>query len=290
MTDQSFKPFTRGDFFVPTPLLDPAARYPTGASAVRQYDSDFVRKADVATGRTGLISGLGIGPDGMLHILDPQARGLDLYAPTGRPVPVPPHPDAGFGSILFEAGGTYLMGEHLCGGPGPFAGQGRVMRFAADGQLLASFDTETNGGVSGFLGVTHMALSSDGQTLYHVSETGASVYAHDLVENRRLGAFYTRTDPPGMLFGLAMLPDGRLALALGSMMRLLGSDGVAHGDIALPAGRGWANIVVRPGGNSLFVLDFFAGRVVELTLPGFRLLRLVDLGNPQGMTSLVEVP
>ena len=290
MTEQSFLPFARGDFFVPVPTLDAAARYPTGASAVRQYDRDFVPRADVATGRTGLISGLGIGPDGMLHILDPQARGLDLFAPTGQAAPVPPRPDAGFGSILFETGGTYLMGEHLCGGPGPFEGQGRVMRFAADGAWLATFDTQSNGGVGGFLGVTHMALSADGSTLYHVSETGGAVYGHDLVENRRLGAIYARTDPPGMLFGLAMLPDGRLALALGSMLRLITTDGAVEGDIELPAGRGWANIVVRPGGNSLFVLDFFAGRVVELTLPGFRLLRLVDLGNPQGMTSLVEVP
>ena len=290
MTDQSFKPLARGDFFVPAPALDPTARYPTGAGAVRQYDGDFVRKADVATGRTGLISGLGIGPDGALHVLDPQARGLDIFAADGQRMPELPRPDAGFGSILFEAGGTYLMGEHLCGGPGPFEGQGRVMRFAADGSLLATFDTETNGGVGGFLGVTHMALSGDGKTLFHVSETGPSIYAHDLLNNRRLGAFYTRTDPPPMVFGLAMLPDGRLAVALGSMLRLISADGIATGDVELPVGRGWANVVVRPGGDSLFVLDFFAGRVVELTLPGFRLLRLVDLGNPQGMTSLVEVP
>ena len=127
-------------------------------------------------------------------------------------------------------------------------------------------------------------------TLAITSPSLQVIRIHDLVENRRLGAIYTRTDPPGMLFGLAMLPDGRLALALGSMLRLITTDGAVEGDIELPAGRGWANIVVRPGGNSLFVLDFFAGRVVELTLPGFRLLRLVDLGNPQGMTSLVEVP
>ena len=290
MTDQSFKPFARGDFFVPAPTLDVAARYPTGAGSVRQYDSDFVRKADVATGRTGLISGLGIGPDGALHVLDPQARGLDSFAADGFRMPDLPRPDAGFGSVLFEAGGTFLMGEHLCGGPGPFEGQGRVMRFAADGSLLAIFDTQTNGGVGGFLGVTHIALSCDGKTLFHVSETGPSIYAHDLVDNRRLGAFYTRLDPPPMVFGLAMLPDGRLAAALGSMLRLIGPDGVAAGDVELPVGRGWANVVVRPDGNSLFVLDFFAGRIVELTLPDFHLLRLVDLGNPQGMTSLVEVP
>ena len=290
MTDQSFKPFTSGDVFVPAPVLDKTARYPTGAGVVRQYDGDFTLKAAVATGRTGLISGLGIGPDGVLHVMDPQARGIDRFGPDGVKLPAVAVPDAGFGSIVFEGGGTILLGEHLCGGPGPFEGQGRVMRFAADGNAVATFDTETNGGVGGFLGVTHMALSGDGGTLFHVSETGGVVYAHDLAANRRLGIFYTRADPPPMLFGLATLPDGRLAIATGRSIRLVAADGTVAGDIVLPAGRGWANIMVRPDGQSLFVMDFFGGQVAEMSLPGFRIVRLIDLGNPEGMTSMAEVP
>jgi hypothetical protein len=290
LTDQSFLPFAKGDIFVPAPLLDPAARYPTGAGVVRQYDGDFTLKAAVATGRTGLISGLGLSPDRVLHVLDPQARAIDRFGPDGHLLPPWRLPDAGLGSILFESGGTCLIGEHLCGGPGPFAGEGRVLRVAADGAVLASFATATNGGVSGFLGVTHMALSHDGSRLFHVSETGGVVYAHDLAHDRRLGVLYTRADPPPMLFGLATLPDGRVAVATGRSLRLVASDGTVAGDIDLPAGRGWANIIVRPGGGSLFVLDFFGGQLAELSLPGFRFLRLVDLGNPQGMTSVAEVP
>jgi hypothetical protein len=283
-------PFESGDIFVPAPFLDPAARYPTGAGIIRQYDGDFVLKAAVATGRAGLISGLGLGPDKVLHALDPQARCVDRFGPDGHLLPSLALPGAGFGSILFEAGGTCLLGEHLCGPPGPFAGDGRVWRFGADGGLLQTFDTETNGGVSGFLGVTHMALSANGATLFHVSETGGVIYAHDLANDQRLGIFYTRADPPPMLFGLAMLPDGRVAVATGRSLRLIAADGAVAGDIDLPAGRGWANIIVRPGGGSLFVLDFFGGQLAELSLPGFRFLRLVDLGNPQGMTSVAEVP
>ena len=290
MTNQSLSPFSSGDIFVPAPRLDPSARYPTGQGVIRHYDADFRLKAEVDTGHTGLISSLGLSPEGVLHALDPQARARNLYGPDGQPRPVPPAPDAGFGSILFLADGGYLMGEHLCGGPGPFAGHGKVMRFAADGRLLASFDTEVNGGVGGFLGVTHMALTADGRTLFHVSETGPSLYAHDLPTNRRLGAIHTRTDPPAMLFGLTMLRDDRLVIALGNRLRLLDTNGSPLRDIELPPGRGWANIVLRPGGHSLFVLDFLGGQLAELSLPDFTCLRCLDLGNPHGLTSLAEVP
>ena len=290
MTDQSFMPFQSGDLFVPVPVLDPSARFPTGAGRVRQVGADGVTKAEVATGRTGLISGLGIGPDGVLWVLDPQARAVDRFGPEGTLLPALALSARGFGSILFEAGGTILLGEHLAGPGGPFAGEGVTERISADGTVLATFQTETNGGVSGFLGVTHMALSPDGKSLFHVSETGPAIYAHNLAGNRRLGALYTRADPPPMLFGLAALPDGRLAVAIGAALRLLWPDGALLGDVALPEGRGWANLVVRPGGKSLYALDFFGGRMAELSLPDLALLAVVDFGNPKGMTSVAEVP
>jgi len=296
LTDQSLVatsllPFASGDIFVPAPRLDPSARFPTGQGAVRQYDANFTLKAEAQTGHIGLISGLGLSPEGVLWALDPQARARTLFGPEGEALPSPALlVDAGFGSVLFLADGGWLLGEHLCGGPGPFAGEGRVLRFGADGGLLATYHPETNGGVGGFLGVTHMALADDGRTLFHVSETGAVVYAHDLVDDRRLGAFHTRTDPPGMGVGLAILPDGRLAVAAGNKLRVIAAGGATFEDVTLPAGRGWANVVVRPSGKSMFVLDFFGGQVAELALPDFSFVRTLDLGNPQGLTSLAEVP
>jgi hypothetical protein len=290
LTDRSLKPFASGDLFVPAPRLDPTARYPTGQGVIRQYDASFRLKAEAETGHTGLISGLGLSPKGVLHALDPQARACSLWGPDGKPMRAPEAPEAGFGSIIFLPDGGWLMGEHLCGGPGPFEGQGRVMRFGADGRLLATYATAHNGGVSGFLGVTHMALADDGRTLYHVSETGPHVYAHDLIDNRPLGPVYTRTDPPGMVFGLALLPDSRLAVALGGGLRLVDPRSGQTQDVTLPPGRGWANVVVRPTGKSLFVLDFFGGQLAELDLADFSVLRCLDLGNPQGLTSIAEVP
>ncbi len=289
MTNQSFFPFASGDRFIPVPLLDASARYPTGAGRIRQLSRCGQTKAEVATGHVGLISGMGIGPDGVLWVLDPQARAVDRFAPDGTRLPALPLPPRAFGSVQFEQGGTVLLGEHLAGADGPFAGAGQVLRLAADGTPERFFDTAFNGGVSGFLGVTHMALSADHKTLYHLSETGAALYAHDLAANLALGPIYTRTDPPAMLFGLATLPDGRLAVAIGTAIRLLSPDGAPLGDIALPEGRGWANLVVRPSGKSLYAMDFFGGRMAELSLPDLTLLAITDFNNPQGMTTVAEV-
>lgn len=287
MTGQSLLPFQVGDIFVPATILDPSARYPTGRGRIVQLDSALRAKAEVETGRTGLISALAIGPDGVLWALDPQARGIDRYGRDGQLLPPLPLPDRAFGSILFRADGDILLGEHLAAADGPFAGEGRIFRIAADGTVRDILNSAWNGGVGGFLGVTHMALVGD--AVWHVSETGPHIYAHDIAGDQRLGPVYTRTDPPPMLFGLCALPSGDMAVALGNAIRILSPDGTVRRDIALPEGRGWANLVLRPGHDSLWAVDFFGGRLAEVALADGAVLRLADLGFNSALTSVAEV-
>jgi outer membrane protein assembly factor BamB len=255
-----------------------------------------VLKGEAETGRRGLISGLALLPDGSLIALDPQARAIDRWAADGRRLALLAAPgngaplSGGFGSAIVLAEGGLLLGEHLAGPPGsPFEGAGKVVELDASGALRWTHDTQWNGGVGGFLGVTHMALAADGRTLWHVSETGSRLYAHDIVAGAPLGVLYSREDPPGLLFGLAALPDGRIAVALGNALRLLDGGGRMLGDVALPEGRGWANLSVRPGGQGLWACDFYGGRVAELSLPDLAVKRTIELGNPQGCTSIAEV-
>jgi hypothetical protein len=188
-------PFAPGDIFLTASTLDEGARFPTGQGRVLQYDSAWTLKGSFETGHTGLISSLTLDRQGTLHILDPQARAHQAIGPDGiERASFPALVDRAYGSMLTLADGSFLMGEHMVGEIPGFSGKGKVYQVDADGGLLRQYDTETNGGMGGFLGVTHMALSPDGKTLYHTSETGAHVYAHDLVGDRRLGAVYTRDD------------------------------------------------------------------------------------------------
>jgi sugar lactone lactonase YvrE len=285
-----FQRFRPGDIFVSSTVLDGTSQYPTGKGRIRQLSADLELRAEVETGRTGLISGLGIGPDGVLWVMDAQARGIDRYDPEGRKLPDLGLPKSGFGSVLFCADGTTLIADHLCGKDGPFAGTGDVYRLDAGGKVVAVYDTETNGGVSGFLGTTHMALSPDGNRLYHVSETGPVLYAHDLVANKRLGVVYTRTDPPPMLFGMAVLPNGDVVVGTGSGFRRLLPDGKPLGDWNMGGGRGWSVIKLRPDGKSLWALDFFGGTLAKVDAASGAVLRAVDMGLPKALAAVAEVP
>lgn len=289
-TTRSLKPFAQGDLFVAATALHAGTRYPAGDSAVLQLDADWRPKARARTGRIGLVSGLALGPDRALWVFDPQARAVDRFAPDGQPIGPPALPDRPFGSAARTRDGGLLLGEHLCGPPGPFAGEGKAVRIDAHGRPVATYDTQVHGGVAGFLGVTHVALSRDEATLFHLSETGPCVFAHDLAANRRLGPIHIRTDPPAMLFGLARLADDDLLVATGSGVRRLAPDGTHRGDHVLPTGRGWANVVARPDRPTVWVLDFILGRVAELDPASGSVNRVVELGLAQSLASLVEIP
>jgi sugar lactone lactonase YvrE len=286
-------PFAPGDIFVTASTLDESARFPTGLGKVLQFDAAWQPKASVETGHTGLISALAIDLAGNLHALDPQARRITSIGPDGARIDTFAElPERAYGSMIVLPDGNFLIGEHMVGAIPGFSGDGKVYRVAANGTVLATYDTETNGGMGGFLGVTHMALSADGQTLYHTSETGAQVYAHDLAADRRLGAIYTRQDPPPLVFGLAMLANGSLLLACGSELRRIDPASGAAQSVPMPEGRGWAVPIVRKNstGEQVWALDFFGGRVGCIAAETGVMLDLQELGLGKCLTGIAEVP
>lgn len=285
---EQLQPFAPGDIFVTASDLDESARFPTGKGKILQFSKDWTLKATCYTGHVGLISSLTIDRDGNLHALDPQARARNSFSPDGQPLTIFENfPAIGIGSMISLADGDYLLGEHLIGQVPGFSGAGKVYRVDRSGSVLAEYDTETNGGMGGFLGVTHMALSNDGKTLFHVSETGPHVYAHDLETNERRGAIYTRNDPPPMVFGLMVTPDDRLLLAAGSEIREI-ADGDVVNKIAVPEGRGWAVLVGRPGGSGYWALDFYGGKASALSLPGNEIIHTQELGLPKSLAGIAE--
>jgi sugar lactone lactonase YvrE len=287
----ALKPFAPGDIFVTASDLDESARHPTGKGKILQIASDWTPKATFETGHTGLIASLTLDPQGNLHALDPQARKITSIGPDGQPkAMLGKLPERGYGSMIVLSDGNFLIGEHLVGQVPGFSGDGKVYRVAPDGDVLATYDTETNGGMGGFLGVTHMALSADGKTLYHLSETGPHVYGHDLAANKRLGAIYTRADPPPMVFGIAGQADGSILMAAGNGVRQLSAKGEVMRQYDMPEGRGWAVLKLRGDGARFWALDFFGGKVASVETASGKLLELKELGLAKCLAGIAEVP
>ncbi len=289
----TLQPFARGDILVTASTLDESARFPTGLGKVLQFDAAWQPKASCETGHTGLISAVALDRTGTLHALDPQARRITSIGPDGAPVHAfSKLPERAYGSMIVLDDGDFLIGEHMVGQIPGFSGDGKVYRVAADGTVLATSDTETNGGMGGFLGVTHMALSADGRTLFHTSETGPHVYAHDLASDRRLGAVYSRQDPPPLVFGLAMLNSGELMLACGSELRRIDPASGTAQSVAMPEGRGWAVPIKRdnPASEQLWALDFFGGRAATIMAETGALVELHELGLARCLTGIAQVP
>jgi hypothetical protein len=282
-------PLEAGDIFVSATALDAGARYPTGAGCVRHYDKYWTFKAEMATGRTGLISALCLDASLSLHVLDPQAGQVDHFGSTQMPH-LPPHR---FGSMIAKRDGTYLLGEHMVGEAPGFEGKGRVCHVDDQGRLIREWFVQTGGGVSGFLGVTHIALSPDETMLYHVSETGPHIYAHDLRNDIQLGPLYTQGDMPRMVFGLACLNSGDLLLAVGSAVLRLDPQGRLlrrYNLPAGPAGQGWSVVILSEGGSRFWALDFLGGRVALVDVESGDVTVLKDLELPKALAGLAEVP
>jgi len=284
-------PFTPGDVFVSATLItDEKLR--RGIGRVLHYDAGLTLKAELPTHRYGIVAGLGMQPGtGILHACDAEARHVSRWTPDGRPLPdCELMPGVGLGSIHFRDDGSFLAGEHLCGVRPPYHGSGHLHEFDRDGRFVRKYRTATHGGMAGFLGLTHFALAHDGRTVYYVSETGPTVSRYDIGDDRQLTDLYVRQDPPGMVFGLALAPDGDVLLALGSGVRRIDAGGSVVRDYALPAGRGWAIVVTAQDRRSFWAGDFFAGLLVRIAIDSGEVLASVDIGQRFALAGVAEYP
>lgn len=278
-----------GDLWVAATLVtDKALRL--GLSRLWLLSAELEVKAEIPTGGFGMVSGLAVQPQtGVLWAFDPTARRVTRVAPDGAVLPeMPLAPGRGLGSGLFAPDGDLICGEHLCGDAPPFHGDGRLLRFDGQGRLRKLHRPEVNGGMAGFLGLTHIALMQDGRTLAYVSETGSTVYRYDLEAGRQLAPLYVRKDPPGMVFGVAALPGDDILVMCGNEMRRITPDGAVRRTYKLPDGRGWSFVRVTKDGRKAWCGDFFAATLARIDLASGEadIQRRFDL--PFGLTCVAE--
>jgi hypothetical protein len=305
----TLQPFAKGDIFAGCTLLNRPEDDHAGDGRIIQYDSNLKEKGVLwVEGTTHLITGLRFGPDGNLWAFDSNSFSVVRVSPEGKQLPRIHFADRAFSTCVFTKNGEVVMGEHLVNDksklplgttlvkvPGTnLFGYGHVYRFTRDGKLLKEYNTATNGGMAGFLGVTTTSLAADDRTLVYTSETGFQVYRYDLVDDRQLPDLVTLDPAAGAMAILAThLGDGTLLFikasrATGFTMQHLDANGAVLRDYPLP-GPGWANITPSPIEKNVAILgNFFTGQLAKFDLATGQLGVTAETGVKKSLAGIAQ--
>lgn len=278
----SLRPFAPGDVFVgATELNDPADDH-AGIGRIFQFDADLkLRGVGYLRGTTHLVYGLGFAPDGVLWAQDPWAWTTLRVDRDGSQLPNLQFDERAFSRVHFLADDSLLFTENLVGSNQPLPlttrfrplpghrtrlGDGGLWRYLPDGELIAMYEPEVHGGMSGSMGVTHSVLPPDQSRLFYVSETGPRLMQFDLQKGRQLPDLRTAAegDRTMMHFDLSLAPDGTLLVAMGNRVDALSQDGVWLRNYRLP-GFGWA-LIEAGSGTHAYVGNWFSGELRKLDL------------------------
>jgi outer membrane protein assembly factor BamB len=291
MTKEStLQPFEKGDVFAGATLLNNPDDDHAGDGRIIQFDADLNEKGVLWTeGTTHLVGGLKFGPDGNLWAFDSASFTVLRISPDGKQLPQIKFADKSFSNINFLPDGNLVLGEHLVGHeiklppdrplgttlpfmPGTERfGDGHVFKFTMDGELLHEFNTETHGGMPGFLGCTTATLLPDGKTLVYNSELGNRLFRYDLEADEQLPDLITYPKETGdMAMTSALLPDGTLLyikanFRAGFFLQTLDADGNVIRNYDMPA-PGWASLGTSIENNMAFVGNFFTGSFMKFDL------------------------
>ena len=295
--------FAQGDIFVGATLLNNDEDDHAGRGRIIQYDADLNEKAVVwLDDTTHLVGGLNVAPDGVLWAFDMTAFKVLRFGPDGQRQDDFPAPKRALSHVNFAADGTYLFGEHQVGSettvplgtklatvPGSDRfGDGHVFRVDASGNILHEYETDTHGGMGGFLGVTMSALSADGTTLYYVSETGPRLMRYDLENDRQLPDLFSfAPEDRQMFFGLTFDGEGRLLVARGDRVERITTEGEVENTYPLE-GFGWALVVPTVDGDHFLAVNFFTGTVAKVALSSGETVATANTGVAKATAGITQ--
>ena len=315
MTKEStIKPFEKGDIFAGATVLNDPEDDHAGDGRIIQYDADLNEKGVLWTeGTTHLVGGLKFDQDGTLWAHDGQNFLVVRVGPDGKQLPKIDFPVRALSSVNFLSDGNVLFGEHVVGSevklpPGrelgtkiPFMpgtekfGEGNLIKCSRDGELIKEFETETTGGMGGFLGVTGSTLAPDGKTVVYMSELGNRLMRYDIEADKQLPDLKTYTPESGDMAMCAVYnPDGKLYyitanFRAGFKLQQLEEDGTVAQEWDMP-GPGWAAMAPSIDPNYVLLGNFFSGTVAKFNLQSGEMEAKAETGVERALAGLAQYP
>ncbi len=314
MTKEStLKPLEDGDVFVGATLLNNPDDDHAGDGRIIQFDSDLNEKGVLWTeNTTHLVGGLKFSPDQTLWAFDSQNFTVIQIDPGGNQLPEVDFGQRSFSNVNFSNDGNVYLGEHLVGDEStnkaldalktalPFVpgtekyGDGNIYKFTTDGELLATFETETHGGMPGFLGVTASTLSPDNSKIIYISELGNRIFQFDLVNQQQMNDLITYEPESGdMVIAICYAPNEDLYsinanFKVGfSLCQHDPESGDVTSKIDLP-GPGWAALTLSKDGELAYIGNFFSGVVGKFNIASGEMITSAETNVARSLAGIAE--
>jgi hypothetical protein len=313
MTKEStIQPFAKGDILVGATVLNNADDDHAGDGRIIQYDSDLNEKGVLwVDGTTHLVGGLKFSPDNKtLWAFDSHSYAVINIDTNGKQLPAKDFPKRSFSNVNFLPDGDVVLGEHLVGAEvrlppdrplgttlprlksGKF-GDGHAFRCTTDGKLVKEYDTETHGGMPGFLGICTSTMAADDKTYIYLSELGTRVFQYDLEADKQLDDLVTyEAESSNMAMCIGHQPDGQLLhikanFREGFFLQKLANDGSVQEEFALP-GPGWAALGNSTEAGIALLGNFFTGAVAKFDLSTGEIVAQAETGAARALAGIAQ--
>jgi hypothetical protein len=309
--ENTIQPFAPGDVFLGCTYLNDPTDDHAGLGRILQYDASLKPKGVLWTeGHRHLVMGLNFDRSGVLWGFDIHTQAVIRVDRFGRQMPTRKLADRAFGSAAFASDGSIYLGETLKGNkpywgslmqyiPGTDRiGDGHVFRFDRDLNLVDCYETETAVELSGFKGVTHLALHPSEKYITYTTETGKRVMRYDLVGRRQMpdlvavqgGDLFDRN----WFIALAYLRDGRLLVTRGDNVDLYAEDGKLLRNYGLGQfGYGFAQVAVCADQRHALAANIFTGVACKFDLESGEVVAQVQTdhgGQRRSLAGIAEYP
>lgn len=305
--DDTIQPFAAGDVLLGCTWLNDPTDDHAGLGRILQFDADLKPKGVLwTTGHRHLVMGLCFDRDGVLWGFDIHTHAVIRVDRHGRQLPMRRYAHRAFGAAAFAADGrcylaeclkgrTPYWGSHMEFVPGTdVIGYGHVLEFDRDGRLLQEHATDTAPELSGFKGVTHLALHPSGDYISYTTETGKRLMRFDVRRSRQMpdlariegGNLYDRN----WYIAVAYLEDGRLLVTRGDHVEVYAEDGRVERRIDLAQfGYGFAQVSACADQRHALAANIFTGIACKFEIATGRVTASVQTDHASPRRSLAGI-
>ena len=173
-------------------------------------------------------------------------------------------------------------------------GDGNIYKFTRECELLDTFETETHGGMPGFLGVTASTISPDNSKIIYISELGNRIFQFDLINRKQMDDLLTYAPDSGdMVIAISYAPNGdfysiKANFRAGfSLCRHHAETGEIFSIMDLP-GPGWAALTFSKDQESAYIGNFFNGLLGKFNLSSGEMTASAETNVERSLAGVAE--